>query len=223
MTRGMKRLICLIAAAAGTVACVQASFFMRWRKAPVESQIEQLGGQVLQEEAVEVNGVGGVFQCYGFDRPASEVAPGMRNLFGLPETTLGGSAMATRLHGAEEQTCIFLPVREGALALVFRRPAKGEREAVWPAGLPGFSGITPAFSAVCGNGDLLFGVGSSGFSSTVALAQAADELRAAGWTPLVPAGSLRWFSKGKEICLVMAHDAPGGAGTRLTALVRRQG
>ena len=72
--------------------------------------LEQLGGTLLHQANVRINGQPGKLAVYGFEASPASLAPDLRKALPLPE--LGAAAsMATHIENGQATTLLLLPQR----------------------------------------------------------------------------------------------------------------
>jgi len=205
----------------------QASVFMRLGRGA--QALEQLGGTLLYNTDVRINGQPGKLSAYGFESSPASLAPDLRKALPLPE--LGGAAsMATHIGNGQATTLLLLPGAGSgsSVAILIEQSADAYRKtraspAEWPGNLI-YPGAKPFFSAENIQTHTALAVGETLDSPEAASRRMDLILTGNGWSRMLPQATtpgLTLYVHGGRICLfsATASDDPNDK-TRITVLQR---
>jgi hypothetical protein len=216
---------------AGTIVC-QGRVFIRWNAASRSTQtMETLGGKLVYEAAVTVNGGDGQVTVFGFDKAIGKIVTELAKTFGIEKSDFGGGTMAIlsvdsddraiRLVAADlngdNRTLVFKFEQSVADAKVSAaRPTRHLMKAV-----PSYPGSSPQFYAKDNNTGMSVEMSSAPAQESSIREFYDSSLTGSGWTSALPGlnGGLAVFKKGAEICCVLvAADDNVSGGSRITVL-----
>ena len=204
-----------------------ASVFMRLGHGA--QALEQLGGTLLHQANVRINGQPGTLAVYGFEAAPDSLAPDLRKALPLPE--LGKEAsMATHVENGQATTLLLLPgagARSSVVLLIEQTADAWRKSKALPAEWPGnlaYPGAAPTFSAENEQTHTALAVASIAESPEAASRRMDAVLTGAGWTRAMPQANtpgLTMYVRNGQICLFSAtlSDDPT-AKTRITVLQR---
>jgi len=224
----------LRAALGALLACVwpaakaQADVFMRLGRGA--QALEQLGGTLLQNADVRINGQPGKLAVYGFETAPASLAPDLRKAVPLPELGTSGASLATHVENGRATTLLLLPGAgpHSSVAILIEQSADAYRKtrttpAEWPGGLA-YPGASPFFSAENEQTRTTLAVATTTDTPEATAGRMDAMLTSGGWARVPPRTTtpgLTLYIHGTRICAVSATatDGPGGT-TRITVLQR---
>jgi len=221
--------LCALLACAWPAADAHAAVFMRLGRGA--QALEQLGGTLLQNADVRINGQPGKLAVYGFDVAPASLAPDLRKAVPLPELGTSGASLATHVANGQATTLLLLPGAgpHSSVAILIEQSADAYRKtreapAAWPGGLA-YPGASPFFSAENEQTHTTLAVATTADTPGAAADRMDTVLTGSGWSRVPPQTAtpgLTLYSHGNRICAFSASaaaDDPGGK-TRITVLQR---
>ena len=220
--------LCALLACAWPAADAHASVFMRLGRGALA--LEQLGGTLLQNADVRINGQPGKLAVYGFDAAPASLAPDLRKAVPLPELETSGASMATHVEHGQTTTLLLLPGAgpHSSVVILIEQSAEAHRKsreipAAWPGEIA-YPGASPFFSAENEQTHTTLAVATTADTPEAAVARMNAVLADSGWTRVPPrtvTPGLTLYARGNRICAfsAAATDEPGGK-TRITVLQR---
>lgn len=205
-----------------------ASVFMRLGRGA--QALEQLGGTLLQNADVRINGQPGKLAVYGFDTAPASLAPDVRKAVPLPELGTSGASLATHVENGQATTLLLLPGAgpHSSVAILIEQSAESYRKtretpAAWPGSLA-YPGASPFFSAENEQTHTTLAVATITDTPDTAAERMDAVLTSGGWSRVPPRTAtpgLTLYSRGNRICAFSATttEDPGGK-TRITVLQR---
>ena len=204
-----------------------AAVFMRLGRGA--QALEQLGGTLLQNGDVRINGQPGKLAVYGFDTAPASLAPDLRKAVPLPELKTSGASLTTHVANGQATTLLLLPGAGpyNSVVLLIEQSADAYRKiretpAAWPGGLA-YPGASPFFSAENEQTRTTLAVATTTDTPDAAADRMNTALTGSGWSRVPPQTAtpgLTFYSRGNRICAfsaITASDDPGGR-TRITVL-----
>lgn len=162
--------------------------------------IERLGGELISNETVLINGESGRFSVYGLTGNTDHVSRGMQTFGG--DVQLGNMVRWQR----ENETVLFLPMRESSLVFIMQQKNRATQP-TYPESLPMLDGLSVSLSLEKKN--LSFVSGTLPYSKDEAQRLCRNLLEDAGFYELVRGGMV--FVRGK-------HSVTVGISPRTNAL-----
>ncbi|MCE9614533.1 MAG: hypothetical protein K8T26_09670 [Lentisphaerae bacterium] len=218
-----------------------ARVFSRWNsRGDTAATFAALGGHLIFESRITLNGGSGDLQVFDLDRALTDLTPDLRRLMAADALGdgAGGLACATLQDDAQVLRLVLTqPDPFGhTVAFVLRQsPAEFARSSDTasvpsPAGLPRHPGATPRFYAEDQNTKTRFSLADAATPADDLRAYYAGQLAGSGWQPLTPppgpgvaSTGLQVFAKGEELCFVLVAESPATGGATITLLHKRLG
>jgi len=193
--------------------------------------MQTLGGKLVYDAAMTVNGGEGQVTVFGFDKAIGETVAELATTFGIKDFKFGGGTMAMLTVESDERVIklIATDLSGDNRTLVFKleqsasdakasgaKPVEHLMKAV-----PSYPGSAPLFYAKNNETGMSVEMSSAPAGETSVREFYDSSLTGAGWESALPGlgSGLTVFRKGTEICYVLVttdDDAPGGS--RITVL-----
>lgn len=190
--------------------------------------LRNLGGGMVYESAVEINGRAGSMTTFAFNESSEIISRRIASGLNLPSPG-AGSALIVDASGKTLCRYFILPapnLGNACLVTTIQQRAGVFRGSAslpppWPAGIPVLN-ATPEFTALCDKTRCTFLSASSLCGSPEqAVDEAADALTQAGWEATVPATpTFRIFTKQNQQCVVFSTETPRSGQITINLLQR---
>ncbi|MFA7173139.1 MAG: hypothetical protein WC340_06950 [Kiritimatiellia bacterium] len=201
-------------------------FFRMPRRAT--TLLRNLGGGMVYESAVEINGRAGSLTTFAFNESSEIISRQIAARLNLPSPG-AGSALIVDTSGKTLSRYFILPapnLGNACLVTSIEQRAGVFRNRAglappWPAGIPVFN-ATPEFTARCDKTRCTFLSASSLCGSPEqAVEEAASALTQAGWEATVPTTpTFRIFTKQNQQCVVFSTESPRSGQVTINLLQR---
>lgn len=234
-------LVCLALLLAA--ATCHARVFLRWGAASQSTRaLRELGGKIVYEAPVTINGGHGDLVIFNFDRSPGELMPRMRSIFGLKNFGFAGgnTAVANVRSSAIVIRLIALRLNNPGQTLVFKveqsedeyKSSQSPPEDHPTTPIPPYPGSKPEFYVRDGNTEASLAISTADSAPGTVRDFFRARLTASGWTPaLAPAQadrhllrdqSMSVYLKDRQMCCVMVTAEVAGT-SRITLLHKTQG
>lgn len=219
----------------------QGRVFFRWGAAAQSLHaLEALGGTLVYEAPVSINGGKGQLTVFSFEKRIDDVAGELTRAFGMTGYHYAGGTMGYGSVSANGQTRTLVAIQLGEplRTIVFHTEQSDEesrRSASPPTGplltdIPEFPGSTPVFSARDENAGMGMAI-SRTQTGEAEVRQALDmALAGEGWKSAFPTAggtapnsSLKVYLKQQQVCCVLVDASERQGETRITILHKRRG
>lgn len=199
----------------------QASVYVKWNSASAGgAALGALGGRLLYESSVQLNGSRGTLQAYGFEGGFREICANVGRACGLADDFTGRQMAMGVVEGDDLSTRLLALTVEPERVLIFclATPTQAPVLLGWPDAIPQPGGAVADLHAVLDKSGTELLVSSIAMNPAEASAWLGQAMTDEGWSLVGGGGSIWSFEMEGRVCWVTVVEE--GLHSRLTFLYR---
>lgn len=182
--------------------------------------LDSVGGKIVYDSPVEINGVQSRIVAYSFEENADDVGASLVSRIGVDAGDLVDGALIRLPKSYGNAALVILPAvnDDGATALLVTSAADFGRldGAEWSfRDVPQPQGFTPAFTAFNSETSTGICIGHSTYQDAIAMQLLVGEMEKAGWKPVTPGAehlTSAFFTRGDAVAIASATAQDFGCG-----------